>query len=267
MRVSGTTRVFALLGRPVAHSLSPRMHNAAFAALGLDAVYVALDAEAAAVPDLMRALAAAGGGGNVTVPHKAVAAGAVSRMVAGPATACNTFWGEAGRLVGANTDVEGIRGALARLGAADAPAWLILGTGGSATAAAAAAGSVGARIAVRSRSAERAAAFRAQARGLGAGEAGVGECTVAINATPLGLGDGDPLPLDAGDAPGVRFALDLVYRRGETAWVRAMRQRGARAADGREVLVRQGAAAFALWFPGRTAPLDIMRAAVHDGLD
>ena len=73
----GRTRVFALLGQPVAHSLSPAMQNAAFRVLGLDAVYVPLPCAAEHVPVLMAALAAAGGGGNVTVPHKAIAAKAV----------------------------------------------------------------------------------------------------------------------------------------------------------------------------------------------
>ena len=64
MRIGGATRVFALLGDPVAHSLSPAMHNAAFTALGLDAVYVALRCESTAVRPLMETLARQGGGGN-----------------------------------------------------------------------------------------------------------------------------------------------------------------------------------------------------------
>src|SRR4029079_18368389 len=74
--IDGSTRVYALLGDPVAHSLSPAMQNAAFRALGLPAVYVPLRCESAGVPALLRALTAAGGGGNVTIPHKEVAAGA-----------------------------------------------------------------------------------------------------------------------------------------------------------------------------------------------
>jgi shikimate 5-dehydrogenase len=68
------------------------MHNAAFAALGLDAVYVALECGAESVGSLIHALAGSGGGGNVTVPYKAAAACAVSRMDGVPAEACNTFW-------------------------------------------------------------------------------------------------------------------------------------------------------------------------------
>lgn len=266
MRVSSTTRVFALLGRPVAHSLSPRMHNAAFAAMGLDAIYVALDCDAGAVPPLIAALTSAGGGGNVTVPHKAVAAAAVARVPDALDDACNTFWSEEGRAVGTSTDVEGVLGGIQALGAEDMSSWLIVGTGGSAIAAAAAAARCGVRVAVRSRSADRAREFLARAGGLGAGAADPAACAVVLNATPLGLVEADPLPLAPWEVPAARFALDLVYRRGETRWVAAMRAAGARAMDGREVLVRQGVASFERWFPGRQAPLDIMRAAVRDGL-
>lgn len=262
---SRTERVFALLGRPVAHSLSPRMHNAAFAAMGIRARYVALDCSAEAVPTLIATLADNGGGGNVTIPHKAVAAAAVTRMHGSPADACNTFWSEDGKVVGANTDVDGVLGAIDALGAV-ADAWLVIGTGGSALAVAAAAAKQGARVAVQSRSDARAAAFTQRVEGLGAGLASPSECTLIINATPLGLGGGGQLPIRPEAVPQARFALDLVYRAGETAWVHAMRSAGVRAADGREVLLRQGTAAFERWFPGRAAPVDIMRAAVRAGL-
>jgi shikimate dehydrogenase len=260
-----TERVFALLGRPVAHSLSPRMHNAAFAAMGIRARYVALDCSAEAVPTLIATFSANGGGGNVTIPHKAVAAAAVTRMHGAPADACNTFWAEDGEVVGANTDVDGVLGAIAALGAT-AEGWLVIGTGGSALAAAAAGARRGARVAIQSRSETRASEFLERARTLGAFAATPSECELIINATPLGMGDGDHLPIRPDAVPQARFALDLVYRAGETAWVHAMRSAGVRAADGREVLLRQGAAAFERWFPGRAAPVDIMRAAIRAGL-
>jgi len=263
--ISGGTRVFALLGRPVAHSLSPRMHNAAFAAMGLDAVYVALDCGAESVASLIHALAGNGGGGNVTVPHKAAAACAVTRMHGVPAEACNTFWGEDDTVLGANTDVDGVLGALEALGA-EGKSWLIVGTGGSAIAAAAAAARSGASVAVQSRSEHRAAQFLDRARALGAPSAEPATCAIVINATPLGLEARDPLPLSPDRAPAARYALDLVYARGETPWVRAMRAAGSVASDGREVLVHQGAGAFERWFPGRAAPLEVMQAAVHAGL-
>ncbi|MBA3496426.1 MAG: shikimate dehydrogenase, partial [Gemmatimonadales bacterium] len=115
--IDGSTRVFAVLGDPVAHSLSPAMHNAAFRVLGLRAVYVALRVDAGTVPALMRGLSHAGGGGNVTIPHKELAAQAVDRRE--PAVerlaACNAFWGEDGAIVGDNTDVPGLLAALDHL--------------------------------------------------------------------------------------------------------------------------------------------------------
>jgi shikimate dehydrogenase len=141
-----------------------------------------------------------------------------------------------------------------------------MGTGGSATAVVGAARERGVRLAVRSRDAERAESFARWAESLGVGRADASECEVIVNATPLGLGAGDPLPPGAEAAPAARVALDLVYARGETAWVRAQRARGLRAADGRLMLVEQGAAAFERWFPGRRAPREVMRAAVERAL-
>src|SRR5260370_291998 len=95
---------------------------------------------------------------------------------------------------------------------------------------------------------------------------GAPEPDVAINASPLGLAETDPLPLDPTRVPRLRAALDLVYARGGTRWVRALRAAGVRAEDGREVLVRQGAAAFARFFPDHPAPIEVMRAAVSRAL-
>ena len=268
MRVTARTRVFAILGDPVKHSLSPAMHNAAFTALGLDAVYVALREEASAVPPLMRALATNGGGGNVTIPHKTVAAKAVDTMRGPTPDACNTFWAEEGRLVGDNTDVVGVRDTLVALGAGSAnPArWMVIGTGGSARAAAQAAADLGAALAVRSRSPERASSFLESARALGVMQAEPGECQVIINCTPAGLAPHDALPISPQEVPAAQWALDLVYAPGETGWVKAMRGAGCTASDGREVLLRQGAAALERWFAGLRAPVEVMRAAVRDAL-
>jgi shikimate dehydrogenase len=113
--ISASTRLYALLGRPVGHSLSPAIHNAALRALGLDAAYLALDCAPESVGPLMRAIAETGGGGNVTIPHKAEAARALPAQAATGAV-CNTFWARDGVLHGTNTDPEGVRHGLARLG-------------------------------------------------------------------------------------------------------------------------------------------------------
>jgi shikimate dehydrogenase len=144
--------------------------------------------------------------------------------------------------------------------------WLIVGTGGGARAAAVAAVRCGARIAVSSRAPDRAAAFAGWVADRGAEPAAPAECHLVINATPLGLRADDPLPLDPGVVPRAAVAFDMVYRTGETPWVRAMRAAGRRATDGRGMLVAQGAGALERWFRGVTAPTEIMRAAVDAAL-
>jgi shikimate dehydrogenase len=269
MEIGASTRLLTIIGDPVAHSLSPAMHNAACRALGLDATYLSLRVPAAALATVLQALVPIGGAGNVTVPHKEAVERSVARKtdVCARAAACNTFWTEDGVLVGDNTDVAGVHAALG----GDGGRWLVIGTGGSARAVAVAAADAGAALWVRSRHPDRARAFAAWATQLGArAEAAHGpvEVDVAINATPLGLDERDPLPIDPKDLPGVRMALDLVYARGATRWVRALRERvkGVTACDGREVLVRQGAAAFVRFFPGMAAPVEVMRAAVERAL-
>jgi len=265
MEIGGATRVYALLGDPVAHSLSPVMQNAAFRTLGLDAVYVALRCAAESLEGVMDALLHQGGGGNVTIPHKETAAQVLARRSGYDLPVCNTFWSEDGVARGAETDSEGIGLALTRLDAPQGP-WGIIGTGGSARAALYAARRAGVGVAVRSRSTARAEKMAALASGLGIPAASLETCRVVINCTPLGLGEREPLPVAADEIPEARLALDLVYRPGETAWVRAMRATGRCAADGREVLLEQGAAAFERWFPRRQAPREIMRAALRVAL-
>jgi shikimate dehydrogenase len=265
--ISGKARVFAILGDPVSHSLSPAMHNAAFRALGLDAAYVPLSCRADDVALLLRGLVRAGGGGNVTVPHKEAAARAVDRLEprAELLGVCNTFWPADGCAAGDNTDVAGVLEALDRLSPPPS-GWLVAGTGGSARAVVGAARERGVPLAVRSRAAQRAESFAAWAASLGVAEADPARCGVLINATPLGLAPSDPPPIPPEVAPAAEVALDLVYAPGETHWVRTLRGRGLRAVDGRTMLVAQGAAAFERWFPGVAAPRDIMRATVDAAL-
>ena len=265
--IDGSTRVFAILGDPVAHSLSPLMHNAAFTALGIRAAYVPLMCSAEDLPPLIQALVRAGGGGNVTVPHKEIAARAVDVCLdlAQAVGACNTFWGDNGGSVGDNTDVHGLQEALGELKAPDGP-WLIAGTGGAARAAVVAARHAGVRVSVTSRDAHRRQEFESWVCTHGVGLVSASDCRVLINSTPLGLKAGDPLPIPLDAAPGAEVALDMVYAKGETAWVRAIRSRVRRAGDGRAMLVAQGAAAFARWFPNKHAPVEVMRAAVNAAL-
>lgn len=263
--VNGKTRPFVLLGSPVEHSVSPAMQTAAFRALGINAAYVPLRCESADVPSLIRIITQAGGGGNITLPHKQVGAGAVmepSRLVQSTG-ACNTFWADdSGTIHGENTDVAGVLAALERL-QAPATSWLIIGTGGSARAVVAAARERGAAIAVKSRNAAREAEFVSWAGSLGVSPADHSACDVVINATPLGLNPDDPLPIPPGHIRGARIALDLVYAVDGTRWSKSMAASGVATSDGREALVAQGAAAFRCWFPQYDPPVEVMRAVVN----
>jgi shikimate dehydrogenase len=273
--VTAGTRLLALLGDPVSHSLSPAFQNAAFRALGLDAVFVALRCGADELPGLLRGIARAGGGGNVTVPHKALAARTVERPSDAVVRtgACNAYWLEDGAIHGDNTDVAGAAAAVAALLGRD-PAGarvLLLGAGGAASAVVCALADAGVeRIAIANRTPERAHALaeRFHAPGVrinvvGSVDGLAGErFDLAVNSTSLGLKPDDPLPLDPdGVRVEVGAALDLVYARGETRWVHAMRARGVPAADGKEMLIQQGAAAFRGWW-GMEPPLEVVRAAL-----
>ncbi len=267
-------RLLALLGDPVAHSLSPAMQNAAFRAAGVDGVYLPLRVGEEDLVGLLRGIARAGGGGNVTLPHKALAARALERPL--PAVirtgACNTFWLEGGEIHGDNTDVEGFRRALRTLlgRPPEGARVLLLGAGGAARAVVHALVEDGVEgIWIRNRSQGRA---RALAEEVGEGRArwesgppeGLPPMDVVVNATPLGLQPGDPLPLaPEGLPPGEPVCLDLAYARDETPWVRALRAHGVPAADGREMLVQQGAAAFERWW-GQGAPVEVMRMALTE---
>jgi shikimate dehydrogenase len=267
------TRLIALLGDPVSHSLSPRFQNAAFRAAGVDGVYVALRCAAADVPGLLRGVARAGGGGNVTVPHKGVAAATIERATEAVERtgACNTYWLEDGVVCGDNTDVEAVSASAREvLGAPLAGARvLLLGAGGAARAVAAALSreAVG-ELVVLNRTPDRARdladryADRLAIRTVADPAALRGErFELAINATSLGHHASDPLPLSPGAEVSFGAALDLVYSAGATRWVDELRRRGVTAADGLGMLLHQGAAAFERWW-GVPAPLDAMRAAL-----
>ncbi len=245
------------------------MHNAACAALGLDAVYVAVDADPSALPHLLRGFEAVGISGNLTVPHKIPGANLLFRQtdIANDLNAVNTFWFDGNRLVGDNTDAAGVLDALEQLDAPDP--WLVAGTGGTARAVAAAARDASVTLLVQSRDSRRAADFADWARGIGADahEDDGRQVGTAINATPLGLQPGDALPIADERADGCKAALDLVYARGETPWCSHRRASGARVADGRVVLVAQGLRAFKRFFPDVEAPREVMKAAVERALN
>jgi len=264
-RPGGATVVAAVIGDPIAHSVSPAIHNAAFAAAGLDWVFVAFAVPAGRAAPAVAAVRALGLGGlSVTYPHKAAVAAAVDELSAEAAAlgAVNTVVVRDGRLVGHSTDGPGFVAWLS----ADAgrpPAGrrcLVRGTGGAGRAVVAALAAAGAAEVVVAAGREEGRARSLAAEVGGPARAGaVAEAEgaeIVVNATTLGLA-GRPgelaLPVER-LGPG-QVVVDLNYPGG--ALVEAARARGAEAHDGVGMLVHQAAAAFELW-TGHPAPLPAM---------
>ena len=264
----------------MSHSLSPRLHNAAFAALGLDYVYVPLPVRAEDVGAAVKGLAALGfRGANVTIPHK----GAVIPFLDGIsedarlAEAVNTITVDGSRLRGHNTDVEGFRGALVAVTGdtlAGQPA-LILGAGGAARAAALALARLGCALTIVNRTpaaAQRLAALMtAGLPGVSCGWLALSDLTerdvarqrVVVNATSLGMaGEGKVPALLADNVTAGQVVFDAVYASRPTDFLVAAQAGGATVVDGSTMLLAQAAEAFSLW-TGLPAPREVMRHAVQ----
>ena len=275
-----TTQVAAVIGDPVRHSLSPVLHNAGFAALGLDWVYVAFpvpEGRAVEATAAMRALGIAGL--SVTMPHKAAVADAVDSLspVARRLGAVNTVVWRGSELVGDNTDGAGFVDSL-RADASFDPVGrrcLVVGAGGAARAVVMALGQAGAaEVVVVNRTASRGRAT-AQLAG-GAGRAGSAEevdaAELVVNATPVGMAgvvggeesgpeDGLPGGIDPTRLGAGQLVVDLVYEPLVTPLLGAAEARGAATAGGLGMLVHQAGHAFRLW-TGEEPPLVAMREAV-----
>jgi len=271
--LTARTRVFAIMGDPVGHSLSPVIQNAAFGEAGVDGVYVALHCDAERMVGFMAGLGGAGGGGNVTLPHKEKAASVLDEAseAVRRTGACNTFWGEDGKLCGDNTDVEGFGRALRHfLGGGPAGfRVLLLGAGGAARAALLSLVDEKAEdVLILNRTVERA---RAVARRIGGDRVRVaesrsdvddGDFDLVVNTTRLGLASEDELPLDLERLSRTGAVIDLVYGPSATPFVAASKRLGIPAVDGGEMLVHQGAVSFERWW-GETAPIEAMRRALE----
>jgi shikimate dehydrogenase len=286
--LSGHTRVVGVIGDPVAHSLSPILHNAAFAALGLDWVYVAFPVPRGRAAEAVAAVPALGLAGlNVTMPHKEDVAGACDELTADAAAlrSVNTVVAlPDGRTLGDSTDGPGFLDALADEGipVAGQPV-LVLGAGGAARAVVLALGRAGADVTVAARrpdAATEAAALAPGARavplGALAGPASAapssaadrvdpGEFSVVVNATPLGMSGGDPLPVDPESLHAGQSVVDLVYHPADTPLLTAARAQGAQAVNGLGMLLHQAARSFRLW-TGEEPALEVMRRAAAAAL-
>jgi shikimate dehydrogenase len=264
--INGQTKIFGIIGRPVAHSLSPVMHNAAFRHLGINAAYVAFP-----VTDLSQAVAGLRGlsigGVSVTIPFKEEIIPFLDELdpQAAKIGAVNTVVNRDGRLTGYNTDWLGAGTALTAKISLKGRHVLILGAGGASRAIAYGIIQKGARVSLTDVDQPRAAAL---VKDLGC-EAiplnSVGDCPAAIlvNATPVGMTpDIDGIPIDPDRLGRFEVVMDIVYQPLQTRLLREAAARGAATIDGLQMLIHQGAAQFELW-TGREAPTEIMTRAAY----
>ncbi|MGE0000073.1 MAG: shikimate dehydrogenase [Ilumatobacteraceae bacterium] len=278
--ITGTTRLAAVIGHPVAHSLSPALHNAAFRAAGADWVYAAFDVapgEAARALEAMRVLGL--GGLSVTMPHKEDVAAAVdactpaARSLASVNTVVRL---PDGRLEGHSTDGDGFVASLREAGCEPAGRrFAVLGAGGAARAVIdALARERAAQIVVVNRTPARAeqAAALAGAVGSVGDPLDVADVDVIVNATSLGMGVGRGAGTDVSEVPlptrlirPAHVVVDLVYHPLETPLLAAARAAGAQAIDGLGMLVHQAALQQQLW-RGELPDTTVMRTAALDEL-
>ena len=264
------TQIFGLVGLPVAHSVSPHIHNAAFAAIGTNAVYIPFevrDLEAflkRMIHPRTRELAWNIRGLSVTAPHKSAVMEQLDWIapVAKEIGAVNTIVVAGDELHGHNTDAAAfIKPLVERLGALRGARCAVIGAGGAATAAVWALTNEGANVMLFARNNEK-ANLLVERFGVtretidGASFAG---CDVVINATPLGTAGELELetPATARQLHGARLAYDLVYNPAETRFLRAAREAGCATLGGLPMLVAQAAAQFKLW-TGVAAPESLM---------
>jgi shikimate dehydrogenase len=283
-----TTR-YVIVGYPVSHSRSPTMHNAAFRALGIDAIYEPYEVRPEALPAAISGMRDPGAattliaGANVTLPHK-TAVIALLDHVADDALAIgavNTLFRDGARLCGENTDAPGLARALLEAGVElQGRSAIVLGAGGAARASivglarwgvtsiaiAARRKAEAARLATELQAAVGSCALQALDMDRAMLAAAFAQTDLLVQATSATLDDGPHAEafaraLPMGALPAHAVVTDLVYKPLETRVLAEARAHGLRTVDGLGMLLHQGALAFERW-TGRAAPLEVMRNAL-----
>ncbi len=269
MTIDAETRLFGVIGSPVAHSLGPVMHNRAFAHLGINAVYLAFE-----VTDIGAAVAGIRGlglgGVSVTIPHKSAVMAHLDEVddLARAVGAVNTVVHRDGRLTGHNTDCEGAMAALSEVTAVDGRSVAVLGAGGSARAVGFGIQAAGGRVTIFNRSRQRGEAL---ADDLGVpfrplSDFSGRDVDILVNTTAVGMvPESDAMPVAPETLAPHLVVMDIVYRPRRTRLLKAAAARGCRVVDGLAMFIGQGARQFERW-TGRTAPEAVMEAAVLDAL-
>ncbi|HIK42814.1 shikimate dehydrogenase [Thermoleptolyngbya sp. M55_K2018_002] len=286
--ITGTTKLLGVIGHPVSHSLSPVMHNAAIAHLGVDYVYLPLPVAPEDLPQAIAGFAAIGlRGFNVTIPHKQAVVPFLNHIseIAQSVGAVNTIWRTETGWAGTNTDVEGFLSPLLTLPPERSPDWsrsaaVILGNGGAARAVVAGCAQLGlAQIHVVGRDLNKLKAFQQSWRNSPIAALSVHpwedlpkllpRATLLVNTTPIGMHphtQASPLGAEPGLTmkPGA-IAYDLIYTPNPTRFLQQATALGAMPISGLEMLVQQGAAALRLWL-GQEVPVEVMRQALIERL-
>ncbi|MFP7753963.1 shikimate dehydrogenase [Thermodesulfobacteriota bacterium B35] len=275
MPIDGTTKLYGIIGHPVGHSMSPAMHNAAFAATGINGVYVAMDVEdAGRAVTALRELGFVGV--SVTVPHKEAVMAHVDEIdpVARRIGAVNTLLfyrhPDDGQVVvrGFNTDWQGANLALAEKIRLAGSRVLVLGAGGAARAVGFGLVEAGARVVISNRTEARG---KDLAESLGCRFTAPDrlhevEADVLVNTTPVGMvPHADGLPIDPDLLPRFSLVMDIVYAPLETRLLREAAAAGCEVIDGLAMLQYQGAVQFKIW-TGVRPPVDVMRRALLEQL-
>lgn len=277
-QIDSQTEIFGVIGNPVAHSLSPRIHNAAFAAAGLNAIYLSIEVHDVAsfmrrmVHPKSRELDLNLSGLSVTAPHKTSVMPLLDTIdpLAGDIGAVNTIGIERGRLVGYNTDAKGFIAPLRRrLGDLRGVRCAVIGSGGAARAVLSALRNAHAEATLVARNRQRAndLAKRFKAACPPQRPESFGAFDVVINATPLGTRGAaiNETPAIAEQLRGVRLAYDLVYNPAETRFLHEAREAGCDTLRGIEMLLAQATEQFKLW-TGKEPDEQVMRSAALDAL-
>jgi shikimate dehydrogenase len=261
MILSGTTKLAGIMGWPVAHSRSPRLHGHWLERYGIDGAYLPLPVRAERFATAARSLADLGFRGvNVTIPHKQAALAACDHVEASARRigAVNTIVMDNGRLVGSNTDgsgfLENLRQAQPGWDPAAGPA-VVLGAGGAARAVVAALIEAGAsELRLLNRTQARSEALAAQWGGRVTAcpwaerDDRLAEAAVLVNTTSLGLEGQAPLEIDLTALPAEALVTDIVYAPLETPLLAAARARGNPVVDGLGMLLHQARPGFSAWF-------------------
>lgn len=287
MQINGKTKLYGLIGWPVEHTFSPAMHNAAFEALGIDAVYVPLAVEEKNFEAALKGLAALGFSGvNVTIPYKEKIISYLSDVQDNfvmPVGAVNTVNISNGNLIGYNTDSLGFQFSLldnVKIEGIEGKKVFMFGSGGAAKAVAAGMEGLGVTVYITDVAKEKAenlvshinkyskkskAEYCAGLENKETREK-LKEADLVINATGIGLKKDDPSLVKSEWVRKEQIAYDLIYNPPLTNFLRAYKEKGAKVFNGEGMLLYQAVGAFKL-FTDRQAPVEVMRQALRKQIE